>query len=179
MATEIWGNEQWYGWLLVATSVGSMVGSLVTASRHHVSIRFMAGMGFLLGLASIGLAWSADPVLALFMSIPVGLGGAGVVAGMNAITQQECPPEMRGRILGLTAVAFLGSYPIGGPITGIIGDHISLQWSLGYGAIITLLATAWLVWWALGRAPEASRFEAFRNLVGTSAAAAPNPGEHP
>jgi len=179
MATEIWGNEQWYGWLLVATSVGSMVGSLVTASRHHVSIRFMAGMGFLLGLASIALAWSADPFLALLVSIPVGLGGAGVVAGMNAITQQECPPEMRGRILGLTAVAFLGSYPIGGPITGIIGDHISLQWSLGYGAIITLLATAWLVWWALGRAPEVSRFEAFRNLVGTSAVAAPNPGEHP
>ena len=37
---------------------------------------------------------------------------------------------MRGRILALTAVAFLGSYPIGGPITGIVGDQVSLQWSL-------------------------------------------------
>ena len=40
-------------------------------------------------------------------------------------------------------------------------------------------ATAGLVWWALGRAPETSRFEALRNLIGTSAAAAPNPGDHP
>ena len=179
MATEVWGNEQWYGWLLVATSVGSLLGSLATASRHHVSIRWMAGNGFLLGLATIGLAWSPDPVLALLVSVPVGLAGAGFVTSMNAITQQECPPVMRGRILALTAVAFLGSYPIGGPITGIVGDQVSLQWSLCYGAIITLLATGGLVWWALGRQEQASRFEALRGMFGASTAAAPNPGEHP
>ena len=73
---------------------------------------------------------------------------------MNAITQQECPPDMRGRILALTAVAFLGSYPIGGPITGIIGDDD--QRSSGrsrYGAIITMVAVLGLVWWALGARP--------------------------
>jgi MFS family permease len=98
---------------------------------------------------------------------------------MNAITQQECPPDMRGRILALTAVAFLGSYPIGGPITGIIGDNVSLQWSLCYGAIITLLATGGLVWWALGQREESSRVDALRTLLGASSAAAPNPSEHP
>ena len=86
---------------------------------------------------------------------------------------------MRGRILALTAVAFLGSYPIGGPITGIVGDEISLEWSLCYGAIITLLATGGLVWWALGRSPEVSRFEALRMVLAGSSAAAPNPSEHP
>ncbi len=166
MASEIWGNEQWYGWVLAANSVGSMLGSLATASRHFVSIRWMAGMGFLLGVAGICLAWSPDPVLALFVSIPLGIGGAGFVSGMNAITQQECPPVMRGRILALTAVAFLGSYPIGGPITGIVGDQVSLQWSLCYGAIITLMAVGGLVWWALGRSAETSRFVALRNLLG-------------
>ncbi len=179
MASEIWGNEQWYGWILAANSVGSMLGSLATASRHFVSIRWMAGMGFLLGVAGICLAWSPDPVLALFVSIPLGIGGAGFVSGMNAITQQECPPVMRGRILALTAVAFLGSYPIGGPITGIVGDQVSLQWSLCYGAIITLMAVGGLVWWALGRSAETSRFVALRNLLAASTAAAPNPGEHP
>ena len=89
----------------------------------------MAGTGFLLG-RSARPRMGGNPWLALLVSIPVGLGGAGFVARMNAITQQQCPPEMRGRILGLTAVAFLGSYPIGGPITGIIGDEISVQWSL-------------------------------------------------
>ena len=46
---------------------------------------------------------------------------------MNALTQQECPPDMRARILALTAVAVLGSFPIGGPITGIVGDYIGLD----------------------------------------------------
>lgn len=179
MASEVWGNEQWYGWILTATSVGSMLGSLATASRYRVTIRWMAGMSFLLGLAGVGLALADDPVLALLVSIPMGLGGAGFVTSMNAITQQECPPVMRGRILGLTAVAFLGSYPIGGPITGVIGDQVSLQWSLLYGPLITLVATAGLVWWALGRREEPSRFAALRSILAANTAGAPNPGERP
>jgi MFS family permease len=179
MAAEVWDDERWYGWMLASISLGSMLGALASAGRQHVSIRWMAGTGFLLGASGICLAWSANPWLALLVSIPVGLGGAGFVASMNAITQQESPPVMRGRIMALTAVAFLGSYPIGGPITGIIGDEISVQWSLCYGAIITMIATAGLVWWALGRAPETSRFEALRTLLGPSVASAPNPGDHP
>jgi MFS family permease len=179
VANEVWGNEQWYGWILTATSVGSMLGSLATASRYRVTIRWMAGMSFLLGIAGVGLALAEDPVPALLVSIPMGLGGAGFVTSMNAITQQECPPVMRGRILGLTAVAFLGSYPIGGPITGVIGDQVSLQWSLLYGPLVTLLATAGLVWWALGRREEPSRFAALRNILAANTAGAPNPGERP
>jgi MFS family permease len=178
IASEIWGDERWYGWVLTTISFGSMLGSLATASRHHVTIRWMAAMGFVLGTFGIALAWCPDPVLAMIVAVPVGLGGAGFVAAMNAITQQECPADMRGRMLALTAVAFLGSYPIGGPITGIIGDNVSLEWSLCYGAIITLLATGGLVWWALGQR-QTTRVETLRTLLGAASAAAPNPSEHP
>jgi predicted MFS family arabinose efflux permease len=51
---------------------------------------------------------------------------------------------MRGRMLAFIAVAFLGSYPIGGPITGVVGDLVGLRWSLLYGAVIVLVAAAWL-----------------------------------
>jgi predicted MFS family arabinose efflux permease len=68
---------------------------------------------------------------------------------MNAIAQQECPPEMRGRILALTAVAFLGSTPIGGPITGWVGDNIGTRWALGYGAMISVIAVIGLLLWLL------------------------------
>jgi len=179
MSNEIWGNEAWYGWILTANSVGSMLGSLATASRERVTVRWMCGLGLLLGVAGMGLAWSPTGTTALLVAPLVGLGGAGFVASMNAITQQECPPDMRGRILALTAVAFLGSYPIGGPITGVVGDTIGLEWSLGYGAIITLVSISGLVWWALGRRPEESRFEVLRTLLGSPTAMAPSPSEHP
>ena len=46
---------------------------------------------------------------------------------------------MRSRLLALVAVAFLGSTPIGGPITGWIGDHVGAEWSLAYGSFGALL----------------------------------------
>jgi hypothetical protein len=60
---------------------------------------------------------------------------------------------MRGRLLALTAVAFLGSTPIGGPITGIVGDRVSAEWALAYGSVITLVTTAAAVV-VLARHPE-------------------------
>ena len=49
---------------------------------------------------------------------------------------------MRGRLLALTAVAFLGSTPIGGPITGVIGDAVGASWALAYGSVIALVTAA-------------------------------------
>ena len=179
IANEIWGDESWYGWVLTATSVGSMLGSLATASRERVTIRWFSGMGLLLGAAGIALAWASSGWIALATAPLMGLGGAGFVSAMNAITQQLCPPDMRGRILALTAVAFLGSYPIGGPITGIVGDTIGLEWSLAYGGVITIAAIFALAWWALGRQAEPTRFDALRTLLGAPTAIAPSTNEHP
>lgn len=177
MAREVWGDERWYGWVLTAISVGSLLGSLFTAGRAHVTVRWMAATGLALGTCSFGLAWAPEAWVAMLVAVPVGIGGAGFVTSMNAITQQECPPDMRGRILALTAVAFLGSYPIGGPITGLVGDHIGLAWSIAYGAVITLLAVFGLIWWELGQRPEPTRREAVRTLLGASTPVAPTPGE--
>ncbi|MFZ8999617.1 MAG: MFS transporter, partial [Ilumatobacteraceae bacterium] len=179
MASEIWGSESWYGWVLTANSIGSLLGSLATAGRERVTLQWMAVNGAVLGVAGLGLAWAPTARSALLVAPLVGLGGAGFVASMNAITQQACPPDMRGRILALTAVAFLGSYPIGGPITGLIGDQVGLEWSLGYGAVLSLVAVAGLVWWALGSRPHETRFEALRTLLGSPTAVAPAPTERP
>jgi MFS family permease len=179
MSVEIWGSEAWYGWVLTANSVGSMLGSLATAARDRVTLRWMVGMGLVLGVAGLGLAWAPTGALAIAVAPLVGFGGAGFVAAMNSITQQECPPDMRGRILALTAVAFLGSFPIGGPITGVVGDAVGLPWSLAYGAIITLVAVGALIWWALGRRPDETRYDVLRTLLGAPTAVAPSTSEHP
>ncbi len=55
--------------------------------------------------------------------------------------------------MALQAVVFLGSTPIGGPITGLIADNISVEWALGYGSVLSLAAVAGagLVWLLSGR----------------------------
>ncbi len=179
MANEIWGNEAWFGWILTANSVGAMLGSLATAGRERVTIRWLVGNGLLLCVAALALAWSPTGMVALAAAPLMGIGGAGFVASMNSITQQECPPDMRSRILALTAVAFLGSYPIGGPITGLVGDAVGLEWSVAYGALISLAAIGGLIWWALGRRPQESRYDVLRTLLGAPTAVAPSASEHP
>ena len=179
MAREVWGAEYWFGWVLTTMSIGSLLGSLLTASRTQVTLRWMIANGLLLGAAGIALAWSGRVWLALLLAVPMGLGGAGFITSLNAITQQECPPDMRGRILALTAVAFLGSYPIGGPITGVVGDYVGLEWSLAYGAMVSLAAVMALAWWALGTRPSESRYTVLRNLLGSSSPMAASPSEHP
>ncbi len=136
------GDRRMFGILLASTGVGSLIGSLLTAARETVSTRWFYGNGLLLGVSGLALAWAPNTWAAILISIPVGMGGAAFIAGQNAIVQQDSPPDMRGRLLALGAVAFLGSTPIGSPITGWIADHVGASWSLAYGSVITLTAVS-------------------------------------
>lgn len=142
LADVRWGGEESFGLVLGVMSIGSLAGSLLTARQHQVAMRFFFGAIVTMALAGFGLAWAPNLWVAFAWSIPFGLGGAAFVAGANAITQQECPPDMRSRLLALQAVAFLGSTPIGGPITGFIADNISAEWALAYSSIISLCCVA-------------------------------------
>jgi MFS family permease len=48
---------------------------------------------------------------------------------------------MRGRVMALWSVAFLGSTPIGGPIAGAVAQYVGPRWGLGLGALACALAT--------------------------------------
>jgi len=147
LADERWGDEDWFGLVLSVTSVGSFIGSLLTARMSWVSSRWYLANVALLGAAGLGMAWAPNVGVALLWSLPLGMGGGAFIAGGNGIIQQASPPNMRGRLLALTAVAFLGSTPFGGPITGLIGDHLGAEWSLAYGSLFALAtATLGAVW---------------------------------
>jgi MFS family permease len=57
--------------------------------------------------------------------------------------QTEAAPEMRGRVLALQALVFLGSTPIGGPIVGWIAQNLGARYALAVGALACLGAGAW------------------------------------
>jgi MFS family permease len=139
LADDRFGDEQLFGWLLAVISVGSFIGSLMTAGLRRVGSRWFFGSAVVLGLSGLAVAWAPSIWLAYVFSIPLGAGGAAFIASLNGISQVESPPEMRGRILALGAVAFLGTTPIGAPITGWIADGISAEWSLAYGSVIALV----------------------------------------
>lgn len=142
LADQHYADRHWYGWLLAFTGLGSMIGSLLTAARPRVTTRWFLGNGVVMAFTGVVVAWAPWVWFGLLVSIPLGMGGAALIAAQNAIVQQESPPDMRGRLLALGAVAFLGSTPIGAPITGWIADHIGSEWSLAYGSVVTLASVA-------------------------------------
>ena len=142
-----WGNAEYFGWVLAVTSIGSLIGALATARLHMTTYKWVASAALMLGVANVGMAIAPNVWVAYVWAIPLGAGGAAMIAGANTIITQEAPPDMRGRMLALTAVAFLGSTPIGGPITGWVADYVSVSWSLAYGGIITLVAAVFMFVW--------------------------------
>jgi MFS family permease len=147
LADKEWGDPKYYGWVMAVTSIGSLIGALLTARLHRATYAWVATNVILLAVANIGMAWSPNVWVAYVWAIPLGAGGAAMISAANSIIQYESPPEMRGRMLALSAVAFLGSTPIGGPMTGWIADAISVQWSLGFGGMISLGAGVFMVQW--------------------------------
>ena len=134
-----WGQANGYPILLTFVSIGSVFGALATARFTRITMRWYATLVIINGVSCIAIAWAPNFLVACLLCLPLGLGGTGLVASMNGLSQQNTAPEMRSRMLALVAVAFLGSTPIGGPITGWIGDNIGIEWSIAYGGILTLL----------------------------------------
>ncbi len=146
LAAEKWGYANAFGILLTVISIGSVAGSLTTARLREVTTSWFTGLVGATGLAAIALAFAPNIWVALVVSLPLGATSTAMVAAMNSISQQRSPDEMRSRMLALVAVAFLGSTPIGGPATGWVADNISVEWSLAYGGIITLICVPLMRW---------------------------------
>jgi MFS family permease len=135
-------QEAAYGILLAVTGFGSLLGSLFLARKAEASMTIYLASVLLQAVGSLALAWAPNIAIAYVLAVPMGFGGALFISAANSLVQQGAPPTMRSRLLALTGVAFLGSTPIGSPITGWIGDHISAEWSLAYGALCSLACIA-------------------------------------
>jgi len=121
---------------------GAVVGGLFTASRKPRPAVALATTGAIFGTTQILASFAPTlPVEYAAMAV-VGAASISFLALGNATLQLRSTPEMRGRVMGLWAVAFLGSTPIGGPVVGWVGEHVGPRYGLALGGVATLLAAA-------------------------------------
>ena len=149
-----WGDDRWFGWVLSVLSIGSVAGSLYSASRKEASLKLFFGSVIILGVSGPMVALAPTGWLAFVGAIPLGVGGAIFLSSFNGLVQQQSPADMRGRLLALSAVAFLGSTPIGGPVTGLIADWAGPEWSLAYGSLLSLLILVIVVYFLKTTSPN-------------------------
>jgi MFS family permease len=135
------GDAGTFGTMYALMSVGSVIGALVTAHQARATQRFLLGAALALGVVLVLAAIA--PTLAIEMLVLVLVGGAGIgfTAMANGVLQTETAPEMRGRVMALFSVAFLGSTPIGGPIVGWVSEQLGPRAGFWLGGIATLAVT--------------------------------------
>jgi MFS family permease len=80
---------------------------------------------------------------ALVVGVVLGLASISFIVSSTAIVQTEAAPEMRGRVLALQAMLFLGSTPVGGPIVGWVAEEFGARYAVGLGAVAALGAGLW------------------------------------
>ncbi len=116
------GGAGLYSAFLAAMGAGAVAGGLFTAHRSRPSTRLLAVIGLFFGASIVAVAVAPTEQVALVLLVLMGAGSISFVATNNATLQLRADPAMRGRVMSLNAIAFLGSTPIGAPLLGYISD---------------------------------------------------------
>ena len=130
-----------YGTLSSAMGVGALAGALLMASRARPSRRLLVGAAFAFGAATIALALAPGYYAGLALMVLIGGTGVLFISTTNALLQLNATDAMRGRVMALWSIVFLGSTPIGGPVTGLLVRGLGVRWAIGIGGL-AVLATA-------------------------------------
>ena len=136
------GGAGAYGVMTAAMGIGAVAGGLVVAGYARTGVRSLVAAAAAFG--AVILAAAAAPTLRLEVAALVLVGAASVsfLAVGNSTLQLAAEPAMRGRVMALWAVAFLGSPPLGGPIAGAICESAGPRWGLVLGGAAALSAAA-------------------------------------
>jgi MFS family permease len=128
--------------LVSAMGVGSIAGALVNGHQGRTGPRLMAAGALAFGVSALLAAASPDLVLEIVMLALLGAASVTFAATINSTLQLAVAPEMRGRVMALYSVVFLGSTPIGGPLTGWISEAYDPRVALVLAGVSGLSA-AW------------------------------------
>jgi MFS family permease len=143
LASFTWhGTATTYAALTSAMAVGSVAGALATGARGRVGPRLLVGAATGFGL--VMLLAAAAPTVGLQIAVLVALGAVSVTfaAGVNSAMQLAVDPAMRGRVMALYSMVFVGTTPIGAPLVGWVADAVGPRAGLVLGAVAALVAAA-------------------------------------
>ncbi|HTX00797.1 MAG TPA: MFS transporter [Acidimicrobiales bacterium] len=134
------GGAEVYGFMTAAFGIGAVAGGLLVAGFGRTGRRALTVASAAMGATMLLAAFAPGLPLEFVALLLVGFTGVGFLSMGNSTLQLAAAPEMRGRVMALWAVAFLGSTPIGGPAIGWIASQLGGRAGLATGAIACLAA---------------------------------------
>lgn len=135
-----------YGFLMGAMGLGAVVGGLAVAHRARPTPRLLALLALGFGVSMTLVAFATTLLVAEILLVPTGAFSIAFMSTANATLQLNSSQEMRGRVMSLYGMAFLGTTPIGAPIIGAIIGATNPRVGLLVGSGLVLATAAALVW---------------------------------
>jgi predicted MFS family arabinose efflux permease len=134
-----------YSMLLTSFGMGAIVGALATAQRGNVPGRGRALLLFFVAYGTASLLAMASRYQPLSMAL-LFAAGFFMVCGfstLNSLVQENAPPELKGRVLGIYGFAFRGGMPVGSLVAGVAVGRWGVPLVLGaYSGALMLLCSA-------------------------------------
>jgi MFS family permease len=134
------GDAQSLGFVTAAMGVGAVIGGLASAGRAAARPRTLTIAVACFGLSVLLVAIAPTVPLAGLCLVAVGASSVWFMSTGNTALQLNAEGQMRGRVMALWSVAFIGTTPIGGPIIGAIAQVANPRWALAVGAAAAGLA---------------------------------------
>lgn len=134
------GDASTLGLFGAALGVGMFTGSLTNAAFGRPVRRLVMVAGLALGTLTLLVAGAPNQWLAAIGMIPLGAASMAFLAMVNSTLQLNTSDEMRGRVMAIYFVLFLGTTPIGAPIIGWVAEAMSPRAALAVGGFSTLIA---------------------------------------
>ncbi|MFY9140292.1 MAG: MFS transporter [Thermacetogeniaceae bacterium] len=139
-----------YGYLMSAMGIGSIIGAICLAFVSHLGPRWYVIMGGAVGLClfQLLLAFNRSLLLALILLGLTGMSMITFVTSVNTTLQLNSPDHLRGRVMSVYTLVFLGLAPLGSLFSGTVADVGGAPAGLAAGAVIGLFSVAAVLIWS-------------------------------
>jgi MFS family permease len=131
-----------FGLASAVLAVGSLAGALLAARRARPTMTLLMGTAGAFSVFEVAAGLMPNFWSYLIMLVPTGLALLTFSTAANSATQLGTTAEMRGRVMGLYMLVFLGGAPIGSPLVGWAAEAFGPRVSLLAGGVISGVATA-------------------------------------
>jgi MFS family permease len=145
------GNAGTYGLFNIALAIGSAAGALLAGAAARPRTRVIVVSAAVFGLLQTAAAIAPD--LACFVALLAAMGFANLAfqSMANASVQLAVDPQLRGRVMGLYMLAFIGGTPLGAPLIGVLTSQFGPRVGMAVCGAVPVLAAVAV---AAGRRPR-------------------------
>jgi len=137
-----------YGLLSTALALGAFSGAVLATRRtKRPSALFLLGMAAVFSVAEVTTGLMPDFWLTAALLVPTGLAMLSVTTAANSHVQLGVAPTMRGRVMALYLMCFMGGTPLGAPLVGWLAEVAGPRWGMIGGGLVCLASVALLAAW--------------------------------